>query len=343
MMAGADTCRPAVTTAVSSGHIPVLAAEIVDALAPGAGDIIVDATFGAGGYSRALLAAADCHVVALDRDPDAASRAARFASDVAPARFTFLPGCFGDLDTLLPAGGFDRVDGIVFDVGVSSFQLDEAERGFSFQSDGPLDMRMSRVGESAADIVNAYSEAELVALFREYGEEPKARRIAAAIVAERDGTPFSRTHQLADLVVRTVGQPRPRKGRKTVHPATRVFQALRILVNDELGELRRGLLAAEARLKTGGRLVVVSFHSLEDRIVKTFLAERAGRVPAGSRHRPPSLEAARPPSFDLKRKSAVKPTAAEVDANPRARSARLRAAVRTPAPAWGAKDGEGWS
>ena len=228
----------------------------------------------------------------------------------------------------------------MLDIGVSSFQIDEAERGFSFQEDGPLDMRMARSGESAADVVNTYDEERLANIIYEYGEERKSRRIAAAIAKDRTDKPFVRTKDLASLIERILGRPPVKKGQRSVHPATRTFQALRIHVNDELGELKRGLLGAEAILKPEGRLVVVSFHSLEDRIVKNFMAERSGRAAGGSRHLPGPVDMGPKPSFALQTRGAVKPGEDEMARNPRSRSSRLRAAIRTDAPAW-AKAGKG--
>ncbi len=320
-------------TANRNQHIPVLMDEVVSALKPRDNETYVDGTFGAGGYTRAVLDAADCLVVAIDRDPEAIDRSAELARCYGD-RFRILEGCFGDMVTLLGNADMDAVDGVMLDIGVSSFQLDEAERGFSFQEDGPLDMRMSADGESAADVVNAYDEEDIANIIYDYGEERKSRRIASAIVKRRTEAPFERTLDLAKLVEAVVGRPPMKKGRKPVHPATRTFQALRIHVNDELGELRRGLEAAEQLLRPEGRLVVVSFHSLEDRVVKNFMAERSGHVPAASRHMPMSLEAATPPSFRLETRGVIKPSKSEEDRNPRARSAKLRVAVRTDAPCW---------
>jgi 16S rRNA (cytosine1402-N4)-methyltransferase len=306
-------------------HAPVLLDEVVAATAPGVGDLIVDATFGGGGYARALLEAADCKVIALDRDPDAIERARAFAR-LTPWRLEARGGCFGDLEQLVP----EAVDAVVFDLGVSSFQLDEPARGFSFRFDAPLDMRMAREGPTAADAVARLSEGALADAIWALGEEPASRRIARALVEARREAPIATTGQLADIVERAMGG---RRGAR-IHPATRTFQALRMLVNDELGELSRALAAAETRLKPGGRLVVVSFHSLEDRLVKTFLNERAGGAGGGSRHAP-ERPAGRPPSFEVVTRKAVTPGERELSANPRSRSARLRAAVRTDAPAWG--------
>ncbi len=303
-------------------HAPVLLAEVLEAIRPGSGDLIVDGTFGAGGYSRAFLdAGAD--VLALDRDPSAEV----FAEELrAKPGFRLVLAPFSTLAAVL---GMNRADAIALDLGVSSMQLDQGERGFSLRRDGPLDMRMSREGLSAADLVNGESSEALAHLFRRYGEEPQARRIAAAIVRRRVERPILRTLDLAEVVEQAVGG---RRGLR-VHPATRVFQALRIAVNQELVELEDGLTAAEKVLKAGGRLAVVTFHSLEDRIVKSFLLARAGQVPAGSRHAPPRI-AGPAPSFRLIVRGAQAPGAAEIAANPRARSAKLRWAVRTEAPAW---------
>ncbi len=305
-------------------HIPVLRDEVVASLAPVAGGHYVDGTFGAGGYSEALLAAANCQVWGIDRDPDAlkfgAALIARF-----PGRLTLVEGNFGDMERLLRACGIQSVDGVALDLGVSSMQLDRAERGFSFRSDGPLDMRMARKGQSAADIVNHLEESALANLIYDFGEDRFARRIAGAIVRAR---PISRTSELALIIRRVV----PKKG-DGIDPATRTFQALRIAVNDEIGELSRGLSAAERLLSPGGRLAVVTFHSLEDRPVKSFLQQRSGKASAGSRHLP-SHPAARLPSFRLLASKPITPSAEEVRLNPRARSAKLRAAERTSAPPW---------
>jgi 16S rRNA (cytosine1402-N4)-methyltransferase len=303
-------------------HAPVLLAEAIEALAPKDGGLYVDATFGGGGYSREILQRARCRVVAFDRDPDAIARGAGLAAE-AKDRFTLLQGRFGDLVLEEPA------DGVVFDLGVSSFQLDQAERGFSFQTDADLDMRMEKEGPSAADAVNRLSEAALAELIFRYGEDDESRRIARTIVQARAERPIARTLELANLVERAVGG---RRGART-HPATRTFQALRMLVNDELGELARGLSASERALKPGGRLVVVSFHSLEDRMVKQFLVERAAAGGRGSRHAP-EVRDERAPSFALERRRAITASEEEVAANPRARSASLRWATRTDAPAW---------
>jgi 16S rRNA (cytosine1402-N4)-methyltransferase len=306
---------------MSAPHVSVLLNEVVAALEPAAGKTIVDGTFGAGGYSRAFIdAGAD--VVAFDRDPSAA----RFATGLDPKRFRLIEARFSEMDSELGAGS---VDGVALDLGVSSMQLDEAERGFSFMRDGPLDMRMGAHGKTAADLVNTSEPKDLSRILWIYGEERNARQIAAAIARRRVDQPFTRTLDLAEFIERSTGG---RRGAK-VHPATRSFQALRIAVNEELSELEAGLAAAERVLKPDGRLAVVTFHSLEDRIVKAFLSERAGRTPAGSRHLPP-MQAGAPPSFRLLFNGAEGATDEEIAANPRSRSAKLRAAVRTDAPVW---------
>lgn len=296
-------------------HIPVLLAEVLDALRPKAGHTIVDGTFGAGGYTRAILETG-AGVVAIDRDPTAIAAGREMVTEFS-GRLRLVEGPFSRLDEYAEG----TVDGVVLDIGVSSMQIDEAERGFSFRHDGPLDMRMSGKGASAADVVNSYKLGDLARVFGFLGEERQAGRIARMIEDKRARRPFSRTAELADAIQTLVG----RGPKDKIHPATRVFQALRIHVNDELGELARALLAAERALKPGGRLVVVTFHSLEDRIVKRFIADRAGRA-SGSRHLPEAHFIA--PTFTDVGK-AVATSEAEAEANPRARSARLRAATRT--------------
>ncbi len=308
-------------------HLPVLLDEAVAALAPREAALYLDGTFGAGGYSRALLEAAPCRVIAIDRDPAAIARGARMAS-LYGGRLTIIEGRFGDMEALLARLGAGEVAGIVLDLGVSSPQLDDAARGFSFRSDGPLDMRMGSEGPTAADLVNTLSETALADLIYIYGEERFSRRIARAIVAARSKAPLTRTGELAALVRAVV----PASG--GIDPATRTFQALRMEVNDEMGELEHALLAAERLLAPGGRLVIVAFHSLEDRRVKEFLRQRSEMAPRGSRHLPAAPGPA--PSFRLLTRKPVVPSAAETARNPRARSARLRAAERTAAPAWGA-------
>ncbi|MBX9707470.1 MAG: 16S rRNA (cytosine(1402)-N(4))-methyltransferase RsmH [Caulobacteraceae bacterium] len=312
---------------MSGPHAPVLLAEVIEALSPKPGDVVVDATFGAGGYTRAILATG-AEVIALDRDPTVQPHANAVANDF-PGKFKLVRTPFSGLAEAFADSGKARLDGAVFDIGVSSMQLDQAERGFSFMRDGPLDMRMSGEGESAADIVNTWDHGPLAHILKLYGEERQSGRIATAILRRRVAEPFTRTLDLAEVVEKALGG---RRGAPT-HPATRTFQALRIAVNDELGELTAGLEAAEATLSPGGRLTVVTFHSLEDRIVKAFLTERSGNAPGGSRHAPVAVES-RKPSFTLQFKGAREAGQAELAANPRARSARLRAAVRTEAPAW---------
>ncbi|MBN2752223.1 MAG: 16S rRNA (cytosine(1402)-N(4))-methyltransferase RsmH [Rhodospirillaceae bacterium] len=306
-------------------HIPVLLPEVVGALRPHDGGIYVDATFGAGGYTRAILAAAGCTVYAIDRDPTA-RRAASAVATSFPDRFHFLPGCFGDMTDLLPAAIHGKIDGIALDIGVSSMQIDQAERGFSFQKAGPLDMRMGDNGPTAADLVNTLPEAELADIIYRFGEERASRRVAAAIVAARQETPFATTQQLA-ACIRTVVW----SSKDGIDPATRTFQALRIAVNDELGELDRALVAAEHLLAPGGVLAVVSFHSLEDRIVKRFLDAKSGRAAQPSRHMP-HVESTIQPTFSIVKRRPISASDSETRLNPRARSAHLRVAVRTDAP-----------
>jgi len=309
-------------------HQPVLLSEVLHLLAPRDGGDYVDGTFGAGGYARAILEAADCRVWGIDRDPGAIARGAELARRFA-GRLVLIEGRFGEMSRLLSERGLVEADGIALDLGVSSMQLDEAERGFSFRADGPLDMRMSGEGESAADIVNHAPEQDLADILFRYGEERRARTIAKAIAKRRKTAPIKRTGELAEIVRGVVG----RRSKDAIDPATRSFQALRIAVNDELGELDRGLVAAEAMLKPGGRLAVISFHSLEDRRVKAFIRQRTGRAPGGSRHLP---AAQRPtPSFRRCPGDEAVPTATEIAGNPRSRSARLRGAERNEAPAWG--------
>jgi 16S rRNA (cytosine1402-N4)-methyltransferase len=305
-------------------HDPVLRDEIIAALAIAPGERHVDATFGAGGYTRAMLAAG-ADVIACDRDPDAIAegQALVAASD---GRLMLIHGRFGEIDRLLAERGIDAVDGIVFDIGVSSMQLDRGDRGFSFQADGPLDMRMAQDGESAAEWLNRADEAEIADVLFHYGDERQSRRVARAIVAAR---PLSRTGELAVVIRKALRHP-PGAPKD---PATRSFQAIRIHINGELDELVAGLAAAERVLRPGGRLAVVSFHSTEDRIVKNFLRERSGGDAGGSRHRPAVAAATHAPSFATPARK-VRPGKAEEARNPRARSATLRSAVRTAAPAW---------
>ncbi|MDF1790914.1 MAG: 16S rRNA (cytosine(1402)-N(4))-methyltransferase RsmH [Thalassobaculaceae bacterium] len=313
-------------------HVPVLLAEVVAALAPKAGERYLDGTFGVGGYTRAILESADCTVLAVDRDPDAIARARTLAQEF-NGRLIPLHGRFGEMDILAIAAGHEHVDGIALDLGVSSPQIDEAERGFSFRFDGPLDMRMDRSGPTAADVVNEASEKELADIIFHFGEERYARRVAKAIVTARTTTAIRRTGELADIVRRVV----PSAPDRGIDPATRTFQGLRIHVNRELDELDHGLDAAERLLSPGGRLAVVSFHSLEDRRVKTFLRRRSGRTANPSRHTPDAIvgkREERQPTFTLTSTRPIGPTDAEIARNPRARSARLRVGHRTDAPAW---------
>jgi 16S rRNA (cytosine1402-N4)-methyltransferase len=319
------------SNAVAGGlarHIPVLAATAIEWLAVRSGGIYLDATFGGGGYTRAILQTAGARVIAIDRDSETLA-AGRSLEREAHGRLALTEGVFSDLDVIAARHGVSGLDGVVLDVGVSSLQIDDAARGFSFRLDGPLDMRMGRSGPSAADVVAHASERQLAAIISVLGEERHARAIARAVVRARGEHRIETTRALADVVAKIV---RPHE--RAIHPATRTFQALRIFVNDELGELARGLAAAERALKPSGRLVVVAFHSLEDRIVKTFLATRS-RAPSSSRHRP--LPVAAPPSFRELTRRPLTPDEAEVLANPRARSAKLRSAERTDAPPYPAR------
>ncbi len=300
-------------------HIPVLLDEVVRALQPEAGKIILDGTFGAGGYTSALLSAGSS-VIALDRDPTAIS-AGQALVQQSQGRLSLNHSQFSRLADFVPDGG---LDGVVLDIGVSSMQIDEAERGFSFQRNGPLDMRMSSAGVSAADVVNRAKVGDLIRIFGFLGEEKHPGRIARAIEKRRATQPFETTRDLANLIESV----NPRKAKDKIHPATRVFQALRIFVNDELGELARALFAAERSLKPGGRLVVVTFHSLEDRIVKQFFSDRSGKA-SGSRHMP-AVEV-RSGVFEFPGKQMIAASEAEAEVNPRARSAKLRMGVRTEA------------
>jgi len=318
-----------------SPHRSVLLDEVLTALAPRPDGIYVDGTFGAGGYTRAVLEAGVAHVFAIDRDPSALAFGAALGADH-PGRLTLVHGRFGEMATLLGQHGTEVVHGIALDLGVSSMQLDVAERGFSFRLDGPLDMRMEGGGggPSAADFVNSAEETALANIIWRLGEERMARRIAKAIVEARAVAVIDRTGRLADIVSRAMG---PKALGERIHPATRTFQALRLHVNDELGELERGLAAAERLLAPGGRLAVVSFHSLEDRAVKAFLRTRSGGPGAPSRHAPVAVR--RAPSFRLLAAGATKPSDAETSRNPRSRSARLRVAERTGADVWDSAGG----
>jgi 16S rRNA (cytosine1402-N4)-methyltransferase len=317
-------------------HLPVLRNEVLAALKPQNGEMFVDGTFGAGGYARAILEAAECRVFALDRDPNAVVLGRSLEHEF-QGRLTIRQLRFSEMESALSEDGVLAVEGVVLDIGLSSMQLDQAERGFSFVGDGPLDMRMSGEGPSAADFVNTASQEDLADVIWRYGEEPASRRIARAVVKERKLQPLQRTTQLAEIVAKAVGTKR-KSGKR--HPATRVFQALRIFINDELTELQLGLEAAERLLVEGGRLCVVTFHSLEDRIVKRFLIERSGGAARGSRHVPEELELddTQKSTFSLESKRALRPSPKEIEENPRSRSARLRFGLRTAAPAW-ASDG----
>jgi 16S rRNA (cytosine1402-N4)-methyltransferase len=315
---------------VPAPHVPVLLDEVIAGLAVAPGETHVDGTFGAGGYTRAILEKGAAKVYAFDRDPDAITEGEALAAS-SGGRLTLVPERFSRMRQALADRDVDSVDGVTFDIGVSSMQLDRAERGFSFQGDGPLDMRMEREGESAADFLNHAPEEEIADVLWRYGEEPKSRRIARAIVAAR---PLERTGQLAAVVRKALGW---HSGMKK-DPATRTFQAIRIHLNEELHELEGGLEAAEQVLKPGGRLAVVTFHSLEDRLVKRFLKERSGDLPSGSRHLPEPT-GGRPAATFAGVAKAVRAGAAEVEANPRARSATLRVAERTSASPWTSREG----
>jgi 16S rRNA (cytosine1402-N4)-methyltransferase len=301
-------------------HVPVMLAEVLTALNLRDGGHYVDGTFGGGGYARAILEACDCRVLGIDRDPEAIARGQALVAAY-PGRLTLMHGAFSDMDRLLAASGETSTNGVVLDLGVSSFQFDEPARGFSFRADGPLDMRMAAEGMSAAEFLNTADEREIADVLVRYGEERQARRIAQAIVKAR---PLSRTLELAELVAGVLG---PAALRLPIHPATRTFQALRIHVNDELGELARALDAATAILAPEGRLAVVAFHSLEDRIVKRFLVERGKPAMQPSRHAPAMAPAVKP-QYRLVSPKPLTPGEAEIHANPRARSAKLRAAER---------------
>lgn len=305
-------------------HIPVLLPEVLRALKPADGEHYVDGTFGAGGYTDAILSSAKCIVTGLDRDPTVAPYVETMTSKFGD-RFRFKQTAFSDLDEAMEGG---QVDGVVLDIGVSSMQLDQGERGFSFMRNGPLDMRMSDSGPTAADAVKYLKLNELVEIFKVYGEEKRARRCADFIIRAREEKDIVTTDELSEILSKALG----RAGKH--HPATRVFQALRIYINDELGELYKALRAAERVLKPGGRLVVVTFHSLEDRIVKTFLRNRSEQPSAGSRYQPQNEMVENVISFEVPKRSGVKAGKEELVANPRARSARLRWGVRSDAPVW---------
>lgn len=306
---------------MTNGHIPVLLSEMLEALDVRDQATYLDATFGGGGYSEAILQQADCQVIALDRDPQAIERG-HLLTQKYPTRFKIFQGCFSDLFQLDAANSWEKFDGIVFDFGISSFQIDQPARGFSFRFDGPLDMRMSAFGLSAADVVNTFEEEELANIIYKYGEERKSRKIAAAIVRRRQEKPFETTADLALLIEKLLGR---KFGAQ--HPATLTFQALRIFVNNELIEIQAGLNFAETHLKPEGRLVTVTFHSLEDRIVKTFVRENSSRTKIQSRLLPGEIQTNQPVFENLSPKG-IAPSDAEIQANPRARSARLRVVRR---------------
>ena len=323
-----DRGRPSSVAGGLVRHIPVLLSEVLTALKPKSGERIIDGTFGAGGYSNAILSAADCRVLAIDRDPQALANAEELTSEF-PQRFDAVLGRYSEMESLAAARGIDAVDGVVLDIGVSSMQLDQPDRGFSFVKDGPLDMRMGTEGLCAADIVNDFEEAQIAEILFVFGEERRSRAIAKAVVKSRSAAAITRTSQLAEIVAGVLGRSRD----EAKHPATRTFQALRLYVNAELEELAGGLSAAERLLAPGGRLVVVTFHSLEDRIVKRFFTRCATPPKKGSRHLPEQEHEEFLPSFQLLNRRPVEASEEEVRSNPRARSARLRAGVRTAAPA----------
>ncbi|MDE2445206.1 MAG: 16S rRNA (cytosine(1402)-N(4))-methyltransferase RsmH [Alphaproteobacteria bacterium] len=313
----------------ASRHLPVMLPEVLAALAPRDGGTYVDGTFGAGGYTRGILAAAKSHVVAIDRDPNAIRGGAGLVAEMA-GRLSLVRGTFGEMQAILADLGLSKVQGVVLDIGVSSMQIDEAARGFSFMREGPLDMRMGQEGKSAADYVNTLAAEALAQIIFVYGEEPRSRSIAKAIVEARAEGPLKTTLDLVKAVERATG---PQRFNDRIHPATKTFQALRIHVNSELDELAQALTAAEEILDEKGRLVVVTFHSLEDRIVKRFFAARAGKLPTGSRHAP-ELHIGPAPSFELIHKGHLEASELEKRDNPRARSAKLRAGIRSSAAAF---------
>ena len=302
-------------------HYPVMLSEVLDALAPQGGETYIDGTFGNGGYTEAILKSADCNVIALDRDPNVRARAEELGVAY-PSRFKLIETPFSKMDQFEAIGS---VDAVVLDIGVSSMQIDQSERGFSFMRSGPLDMRMSQSGPSAQNAVQEMSRSDLERIFRVYGEEKRARRAADLIVRAREENAITTTDALADLLEKGLG----RSGK--IHPATRVFQALRIFINDELRELYRGLCAAEKILRPGGRLIVVTFHSLEDRLVKQFIRRRSEIPSSGSRYQPDVVKTGPDQSFDVTRRSVVKPGKKELEENVRSRSAKLRFAIRTSA------------
>jgi 16S rRNA (cytosine1402-N4)-methyltransferase len=310
-------------------HEPVMLAEVLAHLKPSANELHIDGTFGGGGYTRAILEAAACSVLAIDRDPNALELANDFKSRYG-AKFNFFHGNFADAESALQSFDLESCDGFVLDIGVSSMQINKPERGFSFMQDGPLDMRMSQQGESAADVVNTYEQSRMANIIFAYGEERQSRRLARAIVEARKSAPIMTTRDLVTIIESAIGK---QHAKDKIHPATRTFQALRIHVNKELDALVSALVAAERVLRNGGRLAVVTFHSLEDRIVKQFLRLRTGKAPAASRHLP-SVELQPSATFRLPFSGHMSATTAECERNPRARSAKLRVAIRTEHPAW---------
>jgi 16S rRNA (cytosine1402-N4)-methyltransferase len=313
---------------VSLAHVPVMTQEVLSGLNLRNGGTYIDGTFGRGGYTRAILDSATTRVFGIDRDPTAITFGSELM-DKYDGRLTLLQGRFGNIASIMAKQGINHVDGVMFDLGVSSPQIDDPDRGFSFRLDGPLDMRMESEGASAADFINEAPEEEIADVIFQYGDERYSRRIARGIIAARKINPILSTFQLVRIIRANV-----RRSRDGIDPATRTFMALRIKVNDELGELERGLIGAERILGPGGRLAVVAFHSLEDRKVKSFLYEHSGSLAKGSRHMPDSLGPNVEPSFNLIKRGIIKPSLDEVSLNPRARSARLRVAERTLAPAW---------
>ena len=309
-------------------HVPVMTQEVLSGLNLRNGGTYIDGTFGRGGYTRAILDTATTRVFGIDRDPTAITFGSELI-DKYDGRLTLLQGRFGNIATIMAKQGINHVDGVMFDLGVSSPQIDDPDRGFSFRLDGPLDMRMESEGATAADFINEAPEEEIADVIFQYGDERYSRRIARGIIAARKINPILSTFELVRIIRANV-----RRSRDGIDPATRTFMALRIQVNDELGELERGLIGAERILGPGGRLAVVAFHSLEDRKVKSFLYEHSGSTAKGSRHMPDSLDPSFEPSFSLIKRGIIKPSVDEVSLNPRARSARLRVAERTLAPAW---------
>jgi 16S rRNA (cytosine1402-N4)-methyltransferase len=313
----------------SQRHYPVMLPEVLAALVPQGGGVYVDGTFGAGGYTRGILTTSGTKVIAIDRDPNAIADGASLVAE-SEGRLQLVRGTFGDLENIVSDLGFRKVQGVVLDIGVSSMQIDEAERGFSFMREGPLDMRMGQEGKTAAEYVNSLAAEDLAQIIFVFGEEPRSRSIAKAIVTARAEAPLLTTMDLVKAIERATG---PQRAKDRTHPATRTFQALRIHVNAELDELAMALSAAEDVLEEGGRLVVVTFHSLEDRIVKKFFAARAGKLPTGSRYMP-EAHSGPAPSFELFYKGHIEASEVEKLDNPRSRSAKLRAAVRTSAAAF---------